>query len=101
MALMCNLSPPQVKKMNTIFSHMGKAIDTYYQIYDKFLLTRDFKAEYTEPCLSQSLFEYDANALVNEKTCFKSKNNPIHIDLFITNSSNSFSKYINNDNKAV
>ena len=68
---------------------MGKAIDTYHQIYDKFLLTGDFNAEDTEPCLSQFLFEYVIN-LVNEKTCFKSKTNPSCIDLFITNSSNSF-----------
>ena len=69
---------------------MGKAIDTYHQIYDKFLLTGDFNTEDTEPCLSQFLFEYDTINLVNEKACFKSKNNPTCINLFITNSSNSF-----------
>ena len=68
---------------------MGKAIDTYHQIYDKFLLTGDFNAEDAEPCLSQFLFEYVIN-LVNEKTCFKSKTNPSCIDLSITSSSNSF-----------
>ena len=66
------------------FYHMGKAIDTYHQIYDKFLLTRDFNAEDIEPCLSQFLFEYDAIKLVNEKTCFKSKTNPSCVDLLIT-----------------
>ena len=53
---------------------MGKAIDTYHQIYDKFLFNRDFNAEDTEPCLSQLLFEYDTINLVNEKTSFKIDN---------------------------
>ena len=83
------LSFPQIKKDKYYFYHMGKVIDTYHQMYDKFLLTRDFNAEDTEPCLSQFLSEYDANNLVNKKTCFKTKNNPSCIDLFIANS-NSF-----------
>ena len=57
---------PPSQKDEHYFYHMGKAIDTYYQIYDKFLLTGDFNVEDTEPCLSQFLFEYDANNLVNE-----------------------------------
>ena len=47
---------------------MGKAVDTYYQTYDKFLWTGDFNAEDTEPGLTQFLCEYDAIVnLVNEK----------------------------------
>ena len=52
---------PPHQKDEYYFYHMGKAIDTYHQIYDKFLLNRDFNAEDTEPCLSQFLFEYEAN----------------------------------------
>ena len=81
---------PPHQKDEYYFYHMGKAIDTYHQIYDKFLLNRDFNAEDTEPCLSQFLFEYEANNFQNEKTCFKTKNNPSCIDLYITNSSNNF-----------
>ena len=36
------------------------------------------------------LVEYDAINLVNEQTCFKSKNNPNCIGPFITSSSNRF-----------
>ena len=50
---------------------MSNMIDTYYQIYDKFLLPRNFNAEDTEPCLSQFLFEHDAMNLVNEKKLFQ------------------------------
>ena len=38
----------------------------------------------------QLLFEYDAKNIASEKTCFKSKDNPSCIDLFITNSPNGF-----------
>ena len=69
---------------------MGKAIHTNHQIYDKFLLTRDFNTKDTEPCLLQFLFAYDVNNLVNEKTCLKSKKLTSCINLFITYSSNSF-----------
>ena len=69
---------------------MGKAIHIYHKFYDKFLLIGVFNAEDTEPCLSQFLFEYDAKNIISEKTCFKTKENPSCIDLFITNSPNSF-----------
>ena len=36
------------------------------------------------------LFDYDAKNIVSERTCFKSKDNPSCIDLFIKNSPNSF-----------
>ena len=44
---------------------------------------------HNQPCLSQFLFYYNANNPVNEKSCFKSKNNPSCIDFFNANS-NSF-----------
>ena len=69
---------------------MGKVLDKYSQIYDRFLITGDFNAEDSEPCLSQFLFAHDAVNIVKENTCFKSLNNPSCIDLFITNSPLSF-----------
>ena len=69
---------------------MGKSIDVYHQPYNKFLLIGDFNVEDAKPCLSQFLFEHDAKNIVSEETCFKSKNSPSCIDLFITNSPNSF-----------
>ena len=66
---------------------MGEAIDTYHQIYDRFLLTGYYSDEDAEPCLPQFLFEYDANYLVN---VLKPKITPNSADFFITNSSNSF-----------
>ena len=66
-------SPLPSQKNKYYFYDMGKAIHTNHQIYDKFLLTRDFNTKDTEPCLLQFVFAYDANNLMNEKTCLKSK----------------------------
>ena len=88
--LLCGTYHPPRQKDEYYLYHMGKAIDAYYQIYDKFLLTGDFNAEDTEPCLLQFYFKYDTDNLMKEKTCFKSKNNHSCIDLFIINSSNNF-----------
>ena len=71
------------------FKEIGLCIDTYNN-YDNFLLMGDFNAEETESCLKEFLYEYDANNLVKEKTCYKSVENPSCIDLFITNSYRSF-----------
>ena len=68
---------------------IGMALDVYSN-YDKFLLAGDFNMEEQETLLNDFLFEYKANNLVKEKTCFKSIENPSCVDLFITNSYRSF-----------
>ena len=88
--LLCAIHCPPNQKDDYFFNHLGKAIDVYHQTFDKFLLIDYFNAEDTELCLSQFLFEYDAKNIVLEKICFKSKDSPCCIDLFITNSPNSF-----------
>ena len=88
--LLCATYHPPNQKDDYFFNHMGKAIDVYHQTYDKFFLIGDFNAEDTEPWFLQFLFEYDAKNIVSEKPCFKSKDNPSCIDLFNTNSPNSF-----------
>ena len=72
------------------FDSVGRALDTYSDSYEKFLLIRDFNAEEVEPCLSSFLYEYEAKNLVKDKTCFKNPENPSCVDLFLTNSGNSF-----------
>ena len=49
------------------------------------MLVGDFSAEESEPCLSQFLYEYNANNIVKENTFLKNALNPSCIDLFITN----------------
>ena len=64
MASVWDLSSPS-QKDEYYFYHVGKAIDTYHQIYNAFFLNGDFNAENTEPYLSQFLFEHDAINLAN------------------------------------
>ena len=58
--------------------------------YDTFLLTGDFNAQVGEPDIDTFLQVYDAKYIVKDKACFKSIENPICVDLLITNSVNSF-----------
>ena len=92
--LLCGLYHPPSQDDEYFFYQIGKAIDSYGGLYSKHLLIGDFNAEDTEPCLSQFLNRYDSSNLVSEKTCFKSKDNPSCIDLFVTNSAASFQNTI-------
>ena len=58
------------------------------------MLVGDFNAEESEPRLSQFLYEYNANNIVKENTCFTNALKPSCIDLFITNSPLSFQNTI-------
>ena len=49
--------------------------DTYSKHYDKLKLVGDSKAEESDPCLSQFLYEYNTKNIVKEKTCLRFKNN--------------------------
>ena len=46
------------------FESIGKALDKKSKHYDKFMLVGDFNAEESEPCLSQFLYQYNANNIV-------------------------------------
>ena len=70
---------------------VGLALDVYSN-YDRFLLAGDFNMEEEDVHLNDFLFEYKAKNLVKAKTCFKSIENPTCLDLFITNSYQSFQK---------
>ena len=61
-----------------------------YSNYNKFLIVGDFNVQEDEPCIQDFMNEYNAINLVKEITCFKTLENPSCIDLFVTNSGNSF-----------
>ena len=77
---------PPSQSAQYFFKHVGFALDTYRQSYDKFLFAGDFNIEDNQPVLLEFLTNYDSKNLVKEKTCFKNPENPRCIDLFITNS---------------
>ena len=65
------------------------ALDKYSN-YDKILIAGDFNIDVGEEVLEDFLFERNLKNLVKEKTCFKSIENPSCIDLFLTNTCQSF-----------
>ena len=71
------------------FEQMGLALDVYSG-YDKFILAGDFNVQVGESSLDDFMLEFGAKCLVKDFTCFKSITNPSCIDLFLTNTSNSF-----------
>ena len=71
------------------FEQIGFALDVYSN-YDKFLLAGDFNVQIGENSIDDFLDEYGGKNLVKDFTCFKSRDNPSCIDLFLTNSCYSF-----------
>ena len=76
--------------INYFFENVGEALDIYRQIYDKFLLCGDFNSEHTELSILESLSKYDSKNVAMEKTYSENSENPRCIDLFLTNSVQSF-----------
>ena len=72
------------------FGNVGNALDTCIIYYDKFIFAGDFNAEVSESKMDNFLGTHGLSSLIHEKTCFKSLTNPSCIDLFLTNSKNSF-----------
>ena len=81
---------PPSQNDNFYFNNIALALDTHTQKYDKILLAGDFNAEEEEVILNNFMELYDLKNLVKENTCFKSINYPSCVDLFLTNSSQSF-----------
>ena len=67
--------PPR-QQAEYFLKHVNYALDTYRRTFDKFLLGGDFNIEETDPIMSEFLFKNDSKHLVQQKTCFKSTNNP-------------------------
>ena len=80
-----------VQMTKTCFAQIGLALDVYSN-YEKFLLAGDFNVQEEDNSLKEFLDELNAKKMVKDKTCFKFLDNPSCIDLFITNSYQSFQK---------
>ena len=72
------------------FNHLCNALDKHTQNCERFLLVGDFNAEDIKSCLSEFLYEHNAENIVKENTRFKSLTNRRCTDLFLTNFSASF-----------
>ena len=76
------------------FKAVDNASDQYLKTYKNYLLLGDFNAENTEPILSEFLEQYEAKNIMENKTCLKNPDRPTCIDLFLTNSPQSFQNTI-------
>ena len=74
------------------YKQIGLILDLYSSRFDKFLLAGDFNTQEDNEILDEFLDDFHAKNLVKDPTCFKSSENPSCIDLFITNSFQSFQK---------
>ena len=92
--LFCSCYYPSSQSNQYFFENIVKALDKYARHYDKFMLVGNFNTKESEPCLSQFLYEYNANSIIKESICFKNVLNPSCIDLFITNISLNFQNTI-------
>ena len=90
----CDCYHPPSQSDQYFFETIGKVLEKYSKYYDKFMLVGDFNVEESEPCPSQSLYEYNAKNIVKKITCFKNILNPGCIDLFPTNNPLSFQNTI-------
>ena len=70
------------------FDEVGKYLDKFYQIYDKFLCIGDFNVEESEPVLPQFLNNYNAVNIIHVKTSYKSID--VCFNGFVTSTTNSF-----------
>ena len=62
---------PPSQEDQYFFNNLGNALDKYTQNYEKFLLAGDFNAKAIEPCLSEFLYNQNAEKIV-KKMCSKS-----------------------------
>ena len=76
---------------DVFFNEIGNLLDRYTG-YDRFLIAGDLNIEEGDDILDDFIECYSAKNLVKEPTCFKNPSNPSCIDLFITNSYQSFMK---------
>ena len=77
---------PPSQSDNNFFYHIKNNLDKLSQKYNKYMLVGDFNAEDSETCLSNFLFEINAENIITNYTCYKSVEKASCIDLVITNS---------------
>ena len=65
---------------------IGKNLDIYSSRYDNFILLGDLNVEPKEQPVKDFCQVYNFKNIIRENTCFKNRENPSCIDLFITNS---------------
>ena len=66
-----------------------KKLDLYSN-NESIILVGDFNSEINDECMYDFCESFNLSSLIRESTCYKNPENPSCIDLFLTNSPNSF-----------
>ena len=83
---------PDKSMISTHLSTLTKILCHYSPLYDNIVLIGDFNSEYTEDSMHEFYSLFNFVSLIKNSTCFKSVENPLCIDLILTNRPKSFQK---------
>ena len=87
--LLCCSCNPKYSQISHL-KEMGKDLDVLTTKYGNIILISDFNVEPADTAVSDFCEIYNLRNIIREKTCFKNLNNPICMDLIITNRPKSF-----------
>ena len=65
-------------------------MDLYSSNYESTILVGGLNSEINDKCMNDFIERYSLSSLIIESVCYKNPENPSCIDLFLTNSPNSF-----------
>ena len=65
-------------------------MDLYSSNYESTILVGGLNSEINDKCMNDFCERYGLSSLIIESVCYKNPENPSCIDLFLTNSPNSF-----------
>ena len=82
--LICCYNPHKSMIDNHLYN-LGKHLNELCKIYDNLILMGDYNSEMSEDAMNEICCVYSLSSLVSKPTCSKNPNNPICIDLILTN----------------
>ena len=88
--LVCPSYNPHKDNLRNHLQLIRKKLNLYSSNYESIILVGDFNSEIYDKCMNDFCQSYNLSTLIRESTCYKNPENPSCIDLFLTNSPNSF-----------
>ena len=88
--LVCCSYSPHKDNISNHLQLIRKKLDLYSPNYESIILAGDFNSEITDTCMNDFCESYNLSSLIRKLTCYKNPETLSSIDLFLTNSPNSF-----------
>ena len=85
----CSFNPHKDNTSNQL-QLIRTILDLYSSNYESITLAEEFNSEINDKCMNVFCESYNLSSLIRESACYKNPENPSSIDLFLTNSPNSF-----------